>query len=77
MGDTARTINANIQLAVNAMISAATTVAIFWTNSDKASPTRLFTVEASEDNLAPIAPLYKYEIFHVIIHLKENCEEKT
>lgn len=63
MGDTARTMNANIQLAMNAMTNAAMTVAIFWTNSASASPTRIFTVEASEDNLAPIAPLYKSEIF--------------
>ena len=59
MGDTARIINAMIQLAVNAMISAATIVAAFWVNEAKASPTRLLIVEASDDNRAPTAPLQK------------------
>ena len=59
MGDTAKTINARIQLAVNAMISAATTVVALLANKAKESPTRLLIVEASEDNRAPIAPLQK------------------
>ena len=48
---------ANIQLAVNAMISPAVMVAMFWTTKANASPTSPLTVAASVDNLAPIAPL--------------------
>ena len=60
-GDIATIASASIQLAVNAIISAAVTVAIFWIIKAKESPTRLLTVEASVDNLAPTAPLQKWK----------------
>lgn len=55
---------ASSQLAVNDMTSPAITVAMFWTTWAKASPTRLLTVEASVDNLAPTAPLKRNKKFH-------------
>lgn len=51
--------SASFQLAVKAMMIPAANVAKFWTANPKASPTRLLTVDASLDSLAPIAPLHK------------------
>lgn len=59
IGEITRTIKANIQLATNAITKPAVTFVILSTIKAKASPTRLFTVEASVDNRAPIAPLDK------------------
>lgn len=56
-GETARTTRASIQFAVKAIIKPAVTVAMFCTINANASPTKLLTVVASVDNLAPIAPL--------------------
>jgi len=48
---------ARIQLAVNDITRPAAIVDKFCTMRANVSPTRLFTVEASVDNLAPTAPL--------------------
>ena len=57
MGNKARIIKARIQLAVKAITRPAMIVDMFCTMRAKVSPTRLLTVEASVDNLAPTAPL--------------------
>jgi hypothetical protein len=62
-GDIAIIIKVNIQLAENAITKADKIVDIFWTIKDRESPTSLLTVEASVDNLAPIAPLKKAKAF--------------
>lgn len=62
-GTTDRITNANIQLHVNAMISAANAAEILCTRKVKVSPTRHLIVEASVANLAPTAPLNFGEIF--------------
>ena len=55
-----------------AIIKPAATVTIFWTIIVRVSPTRVLTIEASTDNLAPIAPLKKNytNMFRII---KELC----
>lgn len=57
-GKTQTIMSAKAQLAIKAIIRPDNTVAMFWTSSANASPTRHRTVDASLDNLAQTAPLH-------------------
>ena len=54
-----------------AIIKPVATVIIFWTIVVRVSPTRVLTIEASTDNLAPIVPLKK--IAQTCLGSSKNC----